>query len=209
MAVITSQKHYRGGKRVAVPRWYRERLWRNESLGAPTTATTLNEVLLWHAKRHPDVTHALVIDENQAVTYAQLRDRAQEVAGALQQAVVQPGATLALLLPTAAEYLYTFFDVLLAGAVPETPLDLPEPHVVVANHCSYLDSVFVAALLPGPHIVVANAELQRIPVLGAYLRSLGIIFVERSTAVKRVREVPQMTSALAAGPKWSTLRCMR
>lgn len=81
----------------------------------------------------------------------------------------------------------------------EIPLDLPEPHVVVANHCSYLDSIFVAALLPGPHIVVAKAELQRIPVLGAYLRSLGIIFVERSAAEKRVREVPQMKSALAAG----------
>jgi acyl carrier protein len=82
---------------------------------------------------------------------------------------------------------------------PESALDLPEPHVVVANHCSYLDSVFVAALLPGPHIVVAKAELQRIPVLGAYLRSLGIIFVERTTAEKRVREVPQMKSALASG----------
>ncbi|HYL17082.1 MAG TPA: 1-acyl-sn-glycerol-3-phosphate acyltransferase, partial [Burkholderiales bacterium] len=81
----------------------------------------------------------------------------------------------------------------------ETPLDLPEPHVVVANHCSYLDSIFVAALLPRLHIVVAKAELQRIPVLGAYLRSLGIIFVERSTVEKRVREVPQMKSALAAG----------
>jgi 1-acyl-sn-glycerol-3-phosphate acyltransferase len=81
----------------------------------------------------------------------------------------------------------------------ESPLDLPEPHVVVANHCSYVDSIFVAALLPRPHIVVAKAELQRIPVFGAYLRSLGIIFVERSAAEKRVREVPQMKSALATG----------
>jgi 1-acyl-sn-glycerol-3-phosphate acyltransferase len=77
--------------------------------------------------------------------------------------------------------------------------DLPEPHVVVANHCSYLDSVFVAALLPRPHIVVAKTELQRIPVFGAYLRSLGIIFVERSTAEKRLYEMPRMKSALAAG----------
>jgi 1-acyl-sn-glycerol-3-phosphate acyltransferase len=81
----------------------------------------------------------------------------------------------------------------------ETPLDLPEPHVVVANHCSYLDSIFVAALLPRPHIVVAKAELRRIPVLGAYLRSLGIVFVERSTAEKRVHQLPEMKSALAAG----------
>ena len=77
--------------------------------------------------------------------------------------------------------------------------DLPEPHVIVANHCSYLDSIFVAALLPRPHVVVAKAELQRIPVFGAYLRSLGIIFVERSAAEKRLLEVQQMKSAIAAG----------
>ena len=77
--------------------------------------------------------------------------------------------------------------------------NLPEPHVIVANHCSYLDSVFVAALLPRPHIVVAKTELQRIPVFGAYLRRLGIIFVERSTAETRLHEVPRMKSALAAG----------
>ena len=76
--------------------------------------------------------------------------------------------------------------------------DLPEPHVVVANHCSYMDSVFVAALLPRPHIVVAKTELQRIPVFGAYLRSLGIIFVDRS-ASNRLLEVQHMRSAVAAG----------
>jgi 1-acyl-sn-glycerol-3-phosphate acyltransferase len=81
----------------------------------------------------------------------------------------------------------------------EGPIELPEPHVIVANHCSYLDSVFVAALLPGPHIVVAKTELQRIPVFGAYLRSLGIIFVERTTAETRLHQVPRMKSALAAG----------
>ena len=89
-------------------------------LGTPKTATTLNEVLLWHAGEHPNATHAVVLDEerSQAVTYAQLRDGAQEVAGALQQAKVQPGTTIALMLPTAVEYLYVFFGVLLVGAVP-------------------------------------------------------------------------------------------
>ncbi len=85
------------------------------------------------------------------------------------------------------------------SATSETQGDLPEPHVIVANHCSYLDSVFVAALLPRPHIVVAKAELQRIPIFGAYLRSLGIIFVERSTADKRLLEVQRMKDVLAAG----------
>ena len=81
----------------------------------------------------------------------------------------------------------------------ESDVPLPVPHVVVANHCSYLDSIFVAALLPHPHIVVAKAELQRIPVLRAYLRSLGTIFIERSAPEQRLLEVEQMKAALARG----------
>lgn len=81
----------------------------------------------------------------------------------------------------------------------ESDVDLPVPHVVVANHCSYLDSIFVAALLPRPHIVVAKAELQRVPILRAYLRSLGIIFVERSAPEQHLLEVERMKAALRRG----------
>jgi 1-acyl-sn-glycerol-3-phosphate acyltransferase len=81
----------------------------------------------------------------------------------------------------------------------ESDVPLPEPHVVIANHCSYLDSVFVAALMGSPHIVVAKAELQRLPFLRAYLRSLGIIFVERSAPQQRRCELEQMEAALARG----------
>lgn len=87
---------------------------------APHTAKTLNEVLAWHAERHPDATHAVVLvdEQSHALTYAQLRDGARRVAGTLLHAGVQPGATVALMLPTAVEYLYTFVGVLLAGAIP-------------------------------------------------------------------------------------------
>lgn len=78
----------------------------------------------------------------------------------------------------------------------ETPIDLPEPHVIVANHCSYLDSILVAALLAQPHIMVAKAELQRIPVLRAYLRALGTIFVERATPETRLLEVERIKQTL-------------
>ncbi len=77
--------------------------------------------------------------------------------------------------------------------------ELPAPHVIIANHCSYLDSIFVAALLPGPHIVVAKSELLRIPVVRTYLRKLGIIFVDRSAPEHRRFEVERMKAALAQG----------
>jgi len=81
----------------------------------------------------------------------------------------------------------------------ETPTPLPVPHVIVVNHCSYVDSIFVAALLPDPHIAVAKAELHRVPILRTYLDKLGIIFVERSAAEQRLLEVERLKDALAHG----------
>jgi 1-acyl-sn-glycerol-3-phosphate acyltransferase len=81
----------------------------------------------------------------------------------------------------------------------ERPTALPVPHVIVANHCSYLDSILVASLLPDPHIVVAKAELHRVPVLRTYLDKLGIIFLDRSTPERRLLEIEHLKQALAAG----------
>ena len=71
--------------------------------------------------------------------------------------------------------------------------------MIVANHCSYLDSILVASLLPDPHIVVAKAELHDVPVLRTCLDRLGIIFVDRSTPERRLLEIDHMKQALAAG----------
>lgn len=81
----------------------------------------------------------------------------------------------------------------------ETRPPLPVPHVLVVNHCSYMDSILLASLLPDPHIVVAKAELHRVPVMGRYLERLGIIFVDRSAPDQRLLEVQHMKHALAQG----------
>jgi len=78
-------------------------------------------------------------------------------------------------------------------------IDLATPHIVVANHCSYLDVVFITALLPGPHLFVAKAELERAPLLGAWLRRIGTIFVERFAAEQSVGAVARLKEALAHG----------
>ena len=123
--------------------------------GTPRAAMTLNEVLAWHAERHPQATHAVVLGDDQprTVTYAQLAEGARDVAGALQFAGVQPGASIALMLPTAVEYLYAFFGVLLAGAVP-VPIYPPthasqiEEHV--HRHAGVLSNAAVYALITVP-----------------------------------------------------------
>jgi 1-acyl-sn-glycerol-3-phosphate acyltransferase len=81
----------------------------------------------------------------------------------------------------------------------ETSSNLTAPHVIVTNHCSYVDSIFVAAVLPSPHLFVANAELQRAPVLGAWLRRIGTLFIERFEPVQSVSEVARLKQVLAQG----------
>lgn len=73
------------------------------------------------------------------------------------------------------------------------------PHIIVANHCSYLDSLFISALLPELHLFVAKAELQRVPALRAWLRRIGTIFIERFEPVQSVAEVGRLQQELARG----------
>ncbi len=86
----------------------------------PAHARTLVEVLEWHAASHPDRVHVhLQTDAGEvALTYRELLTGASEVAAGLQARGLQPGETVAVMLPTGVEYLEAFFGALLAGLVP-------------------------------------------------------------------------------------------
>lgn len=81
----------------------------------------------------------------------------------------------------------------------QSTLDLRSPHVLVVNHSSYVDSVFVTALLSDPHGFVAKTELQRLPLLRACLSRLGTLFIERFSAEHSAAEVQRLQRALALG----------
>jgi 1-acyl-sn-glycerol-3-phosphate acyltransferase len=53
------------------------------------------------------------------------------------------------------------------------------PVIIVANHASYIDSLFLFALLPRRARFVAKRELTRNPVLRLVLGAAGAVFVER------------------------------
>src|SRR5579872_1892605 len=133
---------------------------RRPQLGTPTTATTLNEVLAWHAEQHPDATHAIVLDDQQprAVTYAQLRDGAQLVAASLQRFGTQPGTTVALMLPTSVEYLYAFFGVLMAGCIP-VPIYPPTRPSQIEDHVHRHAGVLANA---GAEVLITVPEARTI-----------------------------------------------
>jgi 1-acyl-sn-glycerol-3-phosphate acyltransferase len=87
---------------------------------APATASTLNEVVAWHADKHAQRLHIVVAggEDETEITYGQLYERAAALASGLQESGIQRGETVAIMLPTSPEYFAAFFGVLLAGAVP-------------------------------------------------------------------------------------------
>ena len=89
----------------------------------PTTVprSTLVDVLDAHASAQPDRVHLRVLGDGRerCLTYGELRDAAAAVGRGLSaRHGVEPGETIALMLPTSIDYFVTFLGVLLAGAVP-------------------------------------------------------------------------------------------
>lgn len=86
-----------------------------------TTTSSLYEVLYTYAEKEPKRPHIYLQDEHgneQIIQYGQLVKEAETVARGLYQRGIQPGETVAIMLPTSDAFFYTFCGVLLAGAIP-------------------------------------------------------------------------------------------
>ncbi len=81
----------------------------------------------------------------------------------------------------------------------ESERRIEPPCIVVANHCSYIDSLVLVALLPQPHRFVAKRELKWVPVLGTVLIRLGTLFIERDAALESIAEIERLRDRLARG----------
>lgn len=87
----------------------------------PEDAATLLDVLHWHVKKHPNRLHIRILNDEMdedILTYKHLWDNAQKIAAGLQQRGVQPGETVALMLPTGRDYFVSFYAILMCGAIP-------------------------------------------------------------------------------------------
>ncbi len=104
---------------------------------SPGTAQTLQEVLAWHVREHPEREHIYLYGDDEQVaeiiTYERLQREAQRIADGLLQHDVEPGQPVAIMLPTCADYFFTFFGILLARAVP-VPLYPPARPSQVEDH---------------------------------------------------------------------------
>ncbi len=97
---------------------------------APDSATTWTEVLRGHAEVEPDRVHIHLLEDNsgQDITYGQLLEMASSMATGLTAAGLRRDETVAIMLPTCADFFYAFFGVMLAGgiAVPIYPPARPD-----------------------------------------------------------------------------------
>ncbi|HEB98851.1 MAG TPA: acyl-phosphate glycerol 3-phosphate acyltransferase, partial [Thiotrichales bacterium] len=89
--------------------------------GLPIAAKSWNEVLAFHAEHHPDRTHLTFYESDDRLarlSYAELLEGARTTAGALRARGIEPGDSVALMLPSGIDFFLCFYGILLAGGVP-------------------------------------------------------------------------------------------
>jgi 1-acyl-sn-glycerol-3-phosphate acyltransferase len=144
--------------------------------GPPTGAETLGDVVSWHEVARPHAVQVCLLNHTASVpptelTYADLSRRGRTLAHSLIEKDVQPGQSVALMLPTGVDYFLTFFGVLLAGAVP-VPIYPPFRAARLGEHlvrqAGILDDAQAVALVTVPQALpLARLLRARVPSLRA------------------------------------------
>jgi 1-acyl-sn-glycerol-3-phosphate acyltransferase len=117
------------------------------SADTPEAATTLVEMLEWHAERNAGRTHVTLLegdDRATAWTYARLLAEARRIAAGLQDEGIAPGESVAIMLPTSLEFFSSYFGILMAGAVP-VPIYPPVRLAQLADHMRRQAGVLTSA----------------------------------------------------------------
>ena len=84
-------------------------------------AETLTETIRLRGRAEPARAHIHLYEEGEKVrtiTFGELYERASAVAAQLRRRGLEPAQTVAIMLPTCAEFFYTFAGILLAGGIP-------------------------------------------------------------------------------------------
>ncbi|MDO8465644.1 MAG: AMP-binding protein [Gallionella sp.] len=151
----------------------------------PADALTLPEVLDWHVRAHPERTHITLQDaegNETALTYAALRDGAEQIAAGLLERELQPGQSVAIMLPTSREYFCCFLGVLLAGGLPVPIYPPARPSQIedhLRRHAGILSNALATILITVPEAKVvarllrAQVESLRMMVTADELASAG------------------------------------
>ncbi|MFD7551820.1 amino acid adenylation domain-containing protein, partial [Streptomyces sp. NPDC059816] len=130
LAATTDGPDVRVGRTDAVPATERDVVvgaWNDTA--RPVPATSLPELFTAHARRNAE--RPAVLDEQSALSYAELDERSHRVAGWLRQRGVRPGDRVGVLMERSVDLLVVLWGVLRAGAA-YVPVDPGHPRERVA-----------------------------------------------------------------------------
>jgi len=151
-------------------------LVQSQGVRPPDEAQTLVEALEYHVERQPDRLTVFLYDEGKEIpiTYKTLWQGALRFAARLTEAGLAPGQTVAIMLPTSADYLYCFYGVLLAGGVP-VPLYPPARLTTIEDHMTRHVGILKSC---GAAIMVTIPEAKALAwLLRAQVESLRAVLV--------------------------------
>lgn len=122
----------------------------------PADALTLPGVLDWHVRTHPHRTHITLLDEagrEDGISYVALQQGAMKIAAGLVEFGLQPGQSVAIMLPTSHDYFCCFFGTLLAGGVPVPiypPVRVSQIEDHLRRHAGILSNALATILITVP-----------------------------------------------------------
>ncbi|MGB3222575.1 MAG: AMP-binding protein, partial [Desulforhopalus sp.] len=98
-------------------------------------AKTLLDVLEQHIAIQPDSLHITLLqgDDEIRISYEMLQQEGEKVAVRLRQLDLEPGASVAIMLPTCPDYFYAFWGILCCGGIP-VPLYPPARPTQIEEH---------------------------------------------------------------------------
>jgi acyl carrier protein len=136
----------------------------------PSAAETLLEALDWHVRAHPERIHVRLYAETgsiENISYGDLLDGARAVAAGLRRLDVSAGQCVAIMLPTGADYLYSFMGILLAGGIPVPiypPARLSQVEDHFRRHARILENAGAVCLITfGPAKQVSRLLTSHVP----------------------------------------------
>jgi acyl carrier protein len=164
----------------------------------PDHAQTLIEALEYHVERQPDrPTVFLYEDKNEVeITYRMLWEGALAYAAGLAGAGLQPGHTVAIMLPTSKEYLYCFYGTLIAGGIP-VPLYPPARLSTIEDHLTRHVGILKSC---GAAIMVTIPEAKPIAwLLRAQVETLRAVMMPTDFPSEKTSFIPVKATAGQTG----------
>jgi len=156
-------------------------------------AETLTEILRLRGLGEPARAHIQLYEEDEqlrTITFGELYSRASSIAGELLHRGLEPGQTVALMLPTCAEFFYVFAGILLAGGIP-VPLYPPFRADRIAEYATRQANI------------LRNAE-SRFMITFRRAEGLARLLQPRVPTLRGVLNAERLSSAPAPAPTPST-----